>query len=49
MRPLTLRNLVRGQCAGYRREPQVARTSDDVETIAARGHWHNPTADGTTE
>jgi glucose-6-phosphate 1-dehydrogenase len=34
MRPLTPRDLVRGQYAGYRREPQVARSSD-VETFCA--------------
>lgn len=34
MRPLTPRDLVRGQYAGYRREPRVARNSD-VETFCA--------------
>jgi glucose-6-phosphate 1-dehydrogenase len=34
MRPLTQRDLVRGQYAGYRREPHVSRTSD-VETYCA--------------
>lgn len=34
MRPLTRRDLVRGQYAGYRREPRVARDSD-VETFCA--------------
>jgi glucose-6-phosphate 1-dehydrogenase len=34
MRPLTARDLVRGQYAGYRREPHVARHSD-VETFCA--------------
>jgi glucose-6-phosphate 1-dehydrogenase len=34
MRPLAQRDLVRGQYAGYRREPNVARTSD-VETFCA--------------
>ena len=34
MRPLTPRNVVRGQYAGYRREPHVARDSD-VETFCA--------------
>lgn len=34
MRPLTQRDLVRGQYAGYRREPNVARNSD-VETYCA--------------
>jgi glucose-6-phosphate 1-dehydrogenase len=34
MRPLTRRDLIRGQYAGYRREPRVARDSD-VETFCA--------------
>jgi glucose-6-phosphate 1-dehydrogenase len=34
MRPLTQRDIVRGQYAGYRREPRVARNSD-VETFCA--------------
>ncbi|MFI5242815.1 MAG: glucose-6-phosphate dehydrogenase [Gemmatimonadales bacterium] len=34
MRPLTQRDLIRGQYAGYRREPHVSRTSD-VETYCA--------------
>ncbi len=34
MRPLTAQDLVRGQYAGYRNEPQVARNSD-VETFCA--------------
>jgi glucose-6-phosphate 1-dehydrogenase len=34
MRPLTRRDLIRGQYAGYRREPKVARDSD-VETFCA--------------
>jgi glucose-6-phosphate 1-dehydrogenase len=34
MRPLKPRDLVRGQYAGYRKEPQVARNSD-VETFCA--------------
>lgn len=34
MRPLRPRDLVRGQYAGYRKEPQVARNSD-VETFCA--------------
>jgi len=34
MRPLTQRDVVRGQYAGYRREPRVARDSD-VETYCA--------------
>jgi glucose-6-phosphate 1-dehydrogenase len=34
MRPLTRRDLVRGQYAGYRKEPRVARNSD-VETFCA--------------
>jgi len=34
MRPLTPRDVVRGQYSGYRREPNVARTSD-VETFCA--------------
>ncbi len=34
MRPLTRRDLIRGQYAGYRREPNVARNSD-VETYCA--------------
>ena len=34
MRPLTSRDLVRGQYAGYRKEPHVARNSD-VETFCA--------------
>ena len=34
MRPLTRKDLVRGQYAGYRREPNVAKSSD-VETFCA--------------
>jgi glucose-6-phosphate 1-dehydrogenase len=34
MRPLSIRDVVRGQYAGYRREPDVARDSD-VETYCA--------------
>ena len=34
MRPLTSKNLVRGQYVGYRKEPDVAKTSD-VETFCA--------------
>jgi glucose-6-phosphate 1-dehydrogenase len=34
MRPLTRKDLVRGQYAGYRREPDVAKSSD-VETFCA--------------
>lgn len=34
MRPLTSRDLIRGQYSGYRREPSVARNSD-VETFCA--------------
>lgn len=38
MRPLTQRDLVRGQYAGYRREPHVARDSDVETFCAARLH-----------
>ena len=38
MRPLTQRDLVRGQYAGYRKEPHVARDSDVETYCAARLH-----------
>ncbi len=38
MRPLTQRDLVRGQYAGYRSEPHVARNSDVETFCAARLH-----------
>jgi glucose-6-phosphate 1-dehydrogenase len=38
MRPLTQRDLVRGQYAGYRREPHVSRSSDVETFCAARLH-----------
>jgi glucose-6-phosphate 1-dehydrogenase len=38
MRPLTQRDIVRGQYSGYRREPRVARGSDVETYCAARLH-----------